>query len=180
MPADDVLQPMPSEQIVLPFAEREYIDSRRACRILGVSYRTLMRLAASKHIEWLDYAKTSHKRVRYKSVVDFCDRLREQHKIVDRRPQLSAPYLRHRDEDLLPFPLKDTMTTEAVLVVLGFSQPDRLVMMIEEGQVEAYQIIPQGPWRVSGSSLLAHLDRARGPAGDIRRPYKVSSRSPHF
>ncbi|MGO9731868.1 hypothetical protein [Mycobacterium sp.] len=108
------------------------------------------------------------------------DRLREEHKIADRRPQLSGPYLRHRDEDLLPFPLKDTLRAQQALAALGFAKTHSLVLLIEEGRFEAYQLVPQGPWRVSGSSLLAHLDRARGPAGDIRRPYKVSSRSPHF
>ncbi|MGB8887124.1 MAG: hypothetical protein WCC87_10405 [Candidatus Korobacteraceae bacterium] len=170
-----------SEQIVLPFAEREYIDARRACRILGVSYRTLMRLAKSEHIEWLDHGKISWKRVRYKSVVDFCDRLREEHKIADRRPQLSAAYLRHRDEDLLPFPLRDTMTAQQALQVLGFAKTDSLVRLIEEGRFEAYQLAQQAPWRVSRASLIAYLDRLRAPApADDPARYKVCGKSPHF
>ncbi|MGC2108233.1 MAG: hypothetical protein WA655_01870 [Candidatus Korobacteraceae bacterium] len=169
-------------QIVLPFAEREYIDARRACRILGVSYRTLMRLAMSGRVSWLDHGKLSWKRVRYKSVVNYCDRIREDHKIADQRPQLSAPYLRHKDEDLLPFPLQDTISAEQALEFLGFAKTDSLVRLIEEGRFEAYQLVPQAPWRVSRRSLLSYLDRLRSPnpASSDPRCYKVGDTSPHF
>lgn len=159
----------------------EGIDAQRACRILGVSYRTLMRLAKRRSIEWLDDGKLSWKRVRYNSIVNFCDRLRMDHKIADRRPQLSAPYLRHRDEDLLPFPLQDTMSAQEVLPVLGFAKTDSVVRLIEEGCFEAYQLVLHAPWRVSRSSLLAYLDRVRGPASaDDPYHYKVCGTSPHF
>lgn len=167
------------EQILLPFAAREYIDTRRACRILGLWWPsvTLTRMAETGLIEWLDMGKGSWKRVRYKTVVDFCDRLRDDHKIADRRPKLS-PHLRHRDEDLLPFPLTDTITAQQALDALGFLKTDSLVRRIEEGCFDAYQLVPWAPtpWRVSRSSLIAYMDRLRSPAVTN----KVYRGSPHF
>ncbi len=170
------------EQMALPFAAREYVDTRRACRILGVGYRTLQRFVSNGQIEWVSLGKVSWKRVRYKSVVDFCDRIRQQHKIASRRPPLH-PHLRHRDEDLLPFPLRDTMSSEEALAVLGLSNGNkglRFAQMVEEGRFEAYQLIPQGPWRVSRSSLLAYMERARSPKGSTGPMYKVPAATIHF
>jgi hypothetical protein len=166
-----------SQQVLQPLAEKEYIDVARTARILGVHWRTVRRLARAGRIEWLDYRKSSWKRVRYKSVVDYCDRLRQDHKIADRRPQLSAPYLRHKDEDLLPFPLRDSMTAGQALAILGYSQTESLVAMIEEGCFEAYQLVPQGPWRVSRTSLLTYLDLVRSTAP--LEPYTVRTDA-HF
>lgn len=162
----------------------EGIESERACRILGVGYRTLMRLAKSGLIEWFDSKKLSWKRVRYYSIVDFCDRLRVEHKIADRRPVLSLPYEHHRDENLLPFPLLDTVSGVEALAALGYAKTDSLVRLIKDGCFDAYQLIPQSSWRVSCSSLRAYLVRANSrsnpaPPDDPYR-YKVSGASPHF
>ena len=161
----------------------EGIDSQRACRILGVNYRTLMRLAASGCIEWFEDGKRSWKRVRYNSIVDLCDRLRNDYDIADRRPILPPPHLRHRDEDLLPFPLQDTMSAPEVLRVLGFAKTPSLVGLIEKGCFEAYQVVPESPWRVSRSSLTAWWERIIHPAplpSDDPIRYKVGSMSTHF
>ena len=149
---------------ITPLKESEYVDRRRACCILGISPRTLDRLTRSGWIEWVNYRKFSWKRIRYQSLVDYCDRLRASYRIADRRPQLSAPYLRHRDEDLLPFPLSDTMGAKEALSALGFSCTDSLVEMIEEGLIEAYQLVPQGPWRISRRSLLDLIKKSRTPS----------------
>ena len=101
-----------ASQPLRPFAEKEYVDARRACNILGVSGQTMRRLAQSGALEMIAYRTLSWKKVRYHSIVRFCDSLRESYAIPDRRPKLSAPYLRHRDEDLLPFPMRITMGTD--------------------------------------------------------------------
>ena len=60
---------MPAEsatrgQILLPFAEKEYIDAPRASRILDVSHRTVLRLAASRMIEMIEYRENARKKIR--------------------------------------------------------------------------------------------------------------------
>ncbi len=65
-------------QSATPFTAKECIDRRRACDILGVGMRTLERMAASGRIGYIDPSKKSHKRL-YQSLVDFCDRLRQEH-----------------------------------------------------------------------------------------------------
>lgn len=169
-----------SLQIPLPFAAKEYIDRPRACRILGVSVRTLERLGVSGYIGYVTLGKQTRKRVHYQSLVDFCNRLREHHRIPDRRPDLSAPYLRHRDEDLLPFPLTDTICAEDACELLGFRRLDPVVRLIEEGKFEAYQLTEQGRWRISRNSLYAFMRDVRRPVPDHPLRYRVSAISTHF
>jgi excisionase family DNA binding protein len=144
------------DQLLLPFAEKEYVDVRRAAAILGVGHQTIIDLYASGKIEMIDYAKRKRKRVRYQSIVDFCERLRTKHSIRDRRPPLS-PNFRHRDADLLPFPLEDTMTIDEVVSILGYCSKTPIYLMIEEGRFEAYQLDVCSPWRISRSSLAEYL-----------------------
>jgi hypothetical protein len=156
-------------QLLLPFAEREYIDVPRTAKILGVGCTTVFDLFAAKRIEIIDYAPRKHKRVRYASVVALCDRLRADYGIADRRPALASPIFRHRDEDLLPFPLSDTMLMRDVLPILGYEVSDAVVRMIDQGFFEAYKISRSSPWRISRTSLAGYLqgvyDRAKmGPA----------------
>jgi len=151
-------------QLLLPFAEKEYIDTARAAKILGVTDVTVLSLYNAGYIEVIDYAPRKRKRVRYQSIVDFCDRLRKQYSIADRRPPLSNPILRHRDSDLLPFPLEDTITIEEVCEILGYSSPTAVRQMIEEGRFEAYQFFPGSPWRISKTSLAAYLERVHSRA----------------
>jgi excisionase family DNA binding protein len=145
------------DQLLLPFAEKEYIDVRRAARILGVTYMTIPNLYAAGRIEMIDYAKHKRKRVKYASVVALCDRLREHFGIPDRRAPLPVPYFRHRDEDLLPFPLSDTIYVEEVARILGYDSPSPVRQMIDEGRFEAYKISGFSPWRISRTSLAAYL-----------------------
>jgi excisionase family DNA binding protein len=116
---------------------------------------------AAGYIEMIDYAKHKRKRVRYQSIVDFCDELRKRYCITDRRPPLANPLLRHRDADLLPFPIEDTLNIEQTAEILGYSSPTPVRLMIEEGRFEAYQFFPGSPWRVSKTSLAAYLERVR-------------------
>jgi hypothetical protein len=151
-------------QQLLPFAEREYIDVARACHILGVSSSTFYVLHEAGLIEVIGYAPHKQKRVRYQSIVDLCDRLRQRHCIRDRRPRLATPHLRHRDADLLPFPLDDTITIDEAAAIMGYRSAKPVRHMIEEGRFEAYQFSPERPWRISRSSLAAYIDSARHSA----------------
>ena len=99
------------------------------------------------------------KRVRFASVVAYCFRLREKYKI-DRRTALSDRMLRHKDADLLPFPLSDTIGTKQACEALGFSDTAWLVHAMEEGAFEGYRLMADSPWRISLSSLQRYMDRA--------------------
>ena len=142
---------------VQPFAEKDYVDMHRAVHILGVSPVTVTRMAASNLIDRLHHGKRTHKLFRYQSIVDFCSRLREQHRIADRRPELSAAYLRYRDEDLLPFPLGDTISAAEAMKVLRCPSFRAFVRLIEEGHFEAYQLIANAPGRGVLAVLAAGL-----------------------
>lgn len=169
-----------SPQFLLPFAEKEYVDGDRACLILGICRKTLARMAQSGLVEMIEYSLRGHyKRVRYLSIVEYCDQLRHRYSIPDRRPILSASFLRHRDEDLLPFPLSITMGSEEALAAMGLpserhrSEVRRLALLVEEGRFEAYQLVPGGHWRISRPSFAAYLDRVRrAPLPQGRGRYK--------
>lgn len=165
--------PPRSAQFLLPFAEREYVDLRRAARILGVSDQNVICLYQGGLIEMINYAPRKRKRVRYQSIVDFCDALRTRYCIKDRRPALDDPMFRHRDEDLLPFPLSDTIGVQQAAEALGYVSPTPVRLMIEEGRFEAYQFAPWSPWRISRSSLAAYIE-------DVRARSRVVNPKPRF
>lgn len=152
------------DQILLPFAEKEYIDVPRARRILGVSTVTVLNLYQAGKIEIIDYAKCKRKRVRYQSIVDFCDELRERYGIKDRRPPLSHPMFRHADTDLLPFPLADTINVERAAQILGYETAAPVISLVLDYRFDAYHFLPNSPWRISLSSLAAYLKVVYGRA----------------
>jgi hypothetical protein len=154
-------------QILPPFAEKEYIDNRRAQAILGVSRAGIHRMLAMGFIASINYGAHTVKRINYHSVVSYCDHLRRRHHIPDRRPPLSEPCLRHRDCDLLPFPLADTISFQEAMRALGFIHYDGLVGRIEMGCFEAYQIVPQAKWRISRSSLQLFIEQSKHRAGPL-------------
>lgn len=163
--------PCEPDQLILPFAEKEYVDVSRTARILGVSAATVYRMAEMKDrggralLTLVCYRRLARKRILYSSIVAFCDHLRQRYLIADRRPKLDHPMLRHRDEDLLPFPLSDTIYSAEALAALGYEDSRPLVHLIEEGLFEAYQILPAAektsPWRISRSSFAGFLRRER-------------------
>lgn len=159
-----------SPQILLPFAEREYIDVQRCCRILGVNETIVRRLAESGLIKLIDYRRRSRKKVHYLSVVDFCDSLRARYGIPDTRPPLVPPY-RYRDEELLPFPLSDTIRSEEALNALSCSYYT-LSHLIEEGQITAYRLVHENPWRISRSSVAAYRSRVLEGVSSGPRAYR--------
>ncbi len=156
-----------ADQFILPFAEKEYVNVARAARILGVSVSTVYRLAELEDkggralLVLVSYRFQARKRVLYSSIVRFCDGLRAHAGIDDRRPKLDHPMFRHRDEDLLPFPLSDTIYSAEALRALGHEDRRPLVNLIEEGRFDAYQLIRESAWRISRSSFVRFLDATR-------------------
>lgn len=158
-----------SSQFILPFAEKEYVTVRRTGRILGVSDNTVYRVAGLRGrddrplLNLVNYRKNSRHRVLYSSIVRFCDGLRQSYGIPDRRPTLSNPIFRHKDEDLLPFRLSDTMYSAEALAALGYESRSILLHLIEEGRFEAYRIMPTRgtEWRISRPSFRLFLDQTR-------------------
>lgn len=151
-----------------PASSDDYVSVRRLCRILGVDDSTVYRLISmpSPHgggmLELVSYRKGATKRILYGSVLRFCDRLREQYTIPDRRPQLADPLSRHRDEDLLPFPLADTALAAEACAALGYETYSPLVALVRAGLIVGYQLFPRSPWRFSRCSILRFLEASRG------------------
>lgn len=150
---------MDRTQLILPFAQRDYIDMNHACRILGASWTTLTLLHKQGEIHIIDYRARAWKRVHYRSLVAFCDRLRARYLIPDRKPQLEAEFLRYRDEDVLPFPLRDTISMATALSALGYSRQSSVESLIDMGKIEAYKLLKGGHWRISASSLQKYLQQ---------------------
>ena len=158
------------DQLILPFAEKEYVSVSRTARILGIDENSVYRLidkrdsAAQPLIVLVSYRRLARKRVLYSSIVRFCDGLRARYGIDDRRPKLDHPMFRHKDEDLLPFPLRDTIGSAEALSALGYESIRPLIYLIEEGRCDAYQLVPESPWRISRSSFRRFLDATRDRA----------------
>lgn len=140
-----------------PFPEKEYVDMARAARILGVTDSTVSVLFKKGLIGIIDYAPHKRKRVRYQSIVEFCDQLRQRYAIADRRPPLGSSVSRHKDSNLLPFPIQDTIGIEQAAKILGYGSVTPVRLMIEEGRFEAYQFYPSSPWRISKLSLATYI-----------------------
>lgn len=167
------------DQILLPFAEREYVDVKRAARILGVSETTVFRLAATLDgegrplITLIEYRRGARKRILYSSLVRFCDGLRVKYGIPDRKPPLANPIFRHKDSDLLPFSLSDTIGMKVALEALGFVNTRPVVHLIEEGAFEAYQIFSETHWRISRTSFADFLTKAHAGGSGRGEPYRT-------
>jgi hypothetical protein len=154
-------------QLILPFAEKEYVDVARTARIFSVGVSTVYRMAEEGYrdghaaIRLVSYRHQARKRVLYSSIVAFCNFLRAEYGIADRRPNLDNPMLRHRDEDLLPFPLIDTIYSAEALAALGYDDRRPLVYLIEEGRFDAYRLSNEYTWRISRISFKRFLDETR-------------------
>ena len=158
------------KDLLAPFAEREYVDVKRAAKILGVSQTTVLELCGSiggrpPRLDCINWAPNKRKRIRYQSIVDFCDALRKRYAIADRRPPLTNPIFRHRDADLLPFPLDDTIYVEDAMKILGYISAWPVYKLIEEGAFEAYLLSVRIRWRISRTSFAAFIKRPATVAG---------------
>lgn len=162
-------------QLRLPFPDIKTIDVARCCSILHVVPATIYRLLRTpldddpEVMSLHGYNTMRHApiRIEYASVVRFCDALRERHAIRDRRPE--PKWGRWRDEDLLPFPWSDTIATEDAAEALSIDR-SKVLLRIEAGQFEAYQIVRMSDWRISRSSL-AKVIASFGIHQASARPY---------
>jgi hypothetical protein len=170
-----------ADQLILPFAEKEYVNVGRTARILGVGITTVYRLARLQDktghtlLTLVEYRPQARKRILYSSIVRFCDSLRARFGIEDRRPKLDHPMFRHRDEDLLPFPLSDTIGSIEALSALGYEDIRPLVCLIEEGRFDAYQFLRESPWRISRSSFKTFLAATRDREVATKRNFTTTS-----
>lgn len=155
-------------QIELPFAERDLIDTQRAMRILGVCRSSLHKMIQMKLFATIQYDRMGRHQIAYSSLVRYCDALREEFGIPDRRPPLSSPLLRYPDALLLPFPLSDTVYIDEVMERLRL--PKRSAHKpLEQGSIEAYRLINYSNWRVSRTSLNRYVQRMHQRAAGVRR-----------
>lgn len=150
-------------ELIPPFSDRAYVNVGRVTKILGVGISTVYRLSDHKDkggrelLTLVEYRSGAWKRILYSSVVRFCDALLTRYGIEDRRPKPNSPIFRRRDEDLLPFPLSDTIGSLEVLEALGYADRRPMVNLIEEGRFDAYQLVPESAWRISRKSFAAFL-----------------------
>lgn len=167
-------------EVVPDCAENEYIDVSRTARIFGVGVSTVYRMAKDSYrdgraaIKFMACRHSERKRVLYSSIIAFCDFLRAQYSIDDRRPRLDRPWLRHRDEDLLPFPLSDTIHSTEVLRALGYQDRRPMVNLIKDGRFDAYRLSAEYVWRISFSSFKRFLQETRDK--DFAAPHSCMER----
>lgn len=163
-------------QLLLPFAEEKTIDMRRCCSILHVNPWVVRRLACTEMVAGAtcliayNTMPRAPLRIDYDSLVHFLDHLRTKHGIRDRRPP--KVFGRYRDEHLLPFPWSDTIDVDAAASALNIHR-SKVLLRIEAGQFEAYQLAVGSPWRVSHSSLAEVISRF-GSNRPSARPYGAS------
>jgi excisionase family DNA binding protein len=149
-------------QLRLPFPDEKTIDMDRCCSILRVSPWVVRRLSVTPlrpgsevmSLSTYNTMRSAPLRIDYDSLVRFVDELRRRHGIADRR---EAPlYGRHRDDDLLPFPWIDTMTIAEASDSLNIHR-SKVLIRIESGLFEAYQIAHNSDWRISRNSFAEYL-----------------------
>ncbi len=157
----------PSPRLVLPFQRNEDIDVARTAKILGVSTRLIIDLIEDGLLPgaYRLVGTKSPYRILYTSVVEYCENLRVRYCIADHRPPL-AKGRRRRDEDLLPFPLSDTMSVRECAQMLD-CDPKSIVKLIDVGHLVGYQIRVEtcgSPWRISRASLNRYVDNLHAMA----------------
>ncbi len=166
---------MQHPQLMLPFPDEKTIDMGRCCAILHVTSHVVRRLSVTPLkpgssemcLDAYNTMRCAPLRIDYDSLVRFLDLLRDKHGIVDRR---AAPiWGRHRDDDLLPFPWTDTMTVEEAADALSIHR-SKVLLRIEAGKFEAYQLAPVSPWRISRASFAKYIDSFRSQSR-LERPY---------
>jgi len=154
-------------KLALPWSEREEIDSQRAAKILGVSLPTMRRMLNAGCMRYYSLSgKESSVRILYESLVQYCDQLRVHFLIPARHTR--QPGRRLRDDQVLPFPLSETITVDEVRLLLHCS--DRSVVhLIDSGEIQAYRLLMGDcttKWRINLPSVeryIAKLHRMAAP-----------------
>lgn len=149
----------------LPFARNKEIDIHRAARILGTDIRTVQRMLKDKLMSG-GYRPTpaSPYRIEHASIVEYCDALRVRFHIPARRRAAGS---RPLDEDILPFPVAETIQLREVAAHLDVSN-NTASKLLDTGDLVGYQLIPGAKgstWRIHRPSFIAYQERLRQQAG---------------
>lgn len=146
-------------KLALPFQRSAEVDIKRIARILAISTSSVLRMIKAGLIRSISIPGESQPRVNYDAVVEYCNRLRLEYRITDRLlPKLQGR--RHREEELLPFPLHDSIGIAEVQERLQCTK-EVARRLIEEGALIAYQVYISergSPWRIQRQSLDRYIE----------------------
>ena len=143
--------------------------------------RTLERLAASGRIGYIDLSKKSHKRLDYQSLVDFCNRLGQEHRRAPIGARRWEPLTcTSGDEDLLPFPLADTIHAEEACELLGFRRLQPVVRLMKKESLKLTSWQPRRPGASRAARSMPSWKKCAAPSPDHPLRYRLPATSPHF
>ena len=148
-------------QFVMPFAERDEVETSRVMRILGVSRKEVLMMLKAGDLEFMRRQPRGYCYISYASLVRYCDALRVKYAIGDNRPKRDGIFGRHKDVDLLPFPLTDTMGVGDVARVLNCTERN-VREMCEAGVLLSYKLEDGLRWRISMRSFHEYIARLGG------------------
>lgn len=153
--------PQPGElspRLELPFQPNQSIDVARVAKIFAISKQTANRIVEKGLLRRFRIGQSWL--VEYNSVVDYCNHLRVHYRISEDRLLRKPVRGRLRDEDLLPFPIADTMLAKEVQQRLSIPCQG-VINLIEQGDLTGYQILIESggpsPWRIYRPSLDRYL-----------------------
>lgn len=166
-----------SPRLELPPQRPSEIDMPRVCGILGISIWTARRMVQAGLFTGHHAPGSIFWRVDYNSLVDYCNQLRVKYLISSRLSRL-PPGRRHRDEDLLPFPLRFTIdANEARSRAYDFARRS-VFRLLEEGALTGYRLYEGSgsAWRIDERSLERYLESLRPmvPAAKASLPQSAS------
>jgi hypothetical protein len=147
-------------KLALPIQRSAEIDIARVANIFGITVASARNMAED-HLFPGSYKVSSLTpwRINYDAVVAYCNNLRLQYRISSRLPPLGKGR-RHRDEDLLPFPLAETISGREVSEALECSR-DTVSHLLDSGGLIGYRVRAQdvrgNPWRIWRLSLERYI-----------------------
>jgi hypothetical protein len=139
----------------LPFQRSSEVDVRRVASILAVSQNTVLSM------------------LEYDSVIEHCNQLRVHYRISEDRLLRKPAHGRLRDEDLLPFPIAQTVFAKEVQRRLDIARQN-VIYLIEQGDLVGYQVLidlKASPYRIYRPSLERYMASLR-----IQAQSKTSAR----
>jgi len=145
--------------------EGELVSVGRAAQMLGATLPQIAALAQAGKIQMADKRKGVENAILAQSIKAYCEDLRTNWRIKRRRRLSSGKADFLLDEDLLPFPLADTIGREEALSMLSSSRSQRIQLALIGADIDAlplemYRLADSEPLRVSRSSVIACLGGA--------------------